>query len=57
MAVKVSPELKEKIEKLRTELNQSIDNNPDQIFNSESYYLSKELDKLIVRAMKESSEE
>ncbi len=57
MAVKVSPELKEKIEKLRTELNQSIDNNPDQIFNSESYCLSKELDKLIVRAMKESSEE
>jgi len=57
LAVKVSPELKEKIEKLRTELNQSIDNNPDQIFNSESYYLSKELDKLIVRAMKESSEE
>ena len=57
MAVKVSPELKEKIEKLRTELNHSIDNNPDQVFNSESYYLSKELDKLIVRAMKESSEE
>ncbi len=53
MAVEVTMSLQERIEYLREKLRHSVDSDLDNLLNQESYQLSRELDELILQAMKE----